>query len=229
VEDEIRRLVDLCVTHEGGNPLWPDGVDRFCAAHEVTADRFFELFARYVAIEFADGVMSFAAGDKAMNQLFGVADTDLRGFAWEIFEAFDAGEFRHGGDSDATVSWQKYTLPAVMEALANSDIAEGRFEAIADRTRLLLSLQRALLGEVVPQLRQASIESAADRHLVRVRFEFDVEPDEALRARYSRVGTEVMADFPSPWTIDEEYLWVESAKLSPLAYVAYRRAGLDSE
>ena len=96
-----------------------------------------------------------------------------------------------------------------------------------DRVALLLSLQRALLGEVVPQLRQASIETNADRHLVRVRFEFDVEPDEALRARYSVVGTEVIADFPAPWTIDEEYVLAESARLSPLAYVAYRRA--DSE
>ena len=69
-----------------------------------------------------------------------------------------------------------------------------------DRVALLLSLQRALLGEVVPQLRQASIETNAERHLVRVRFEFDVEPDEALRARYSVVGTEVIADFPAPWT-----------------------------
>jgi hypothetical protein len=45
---------------------------------------------------------------------------------------------------------------------------------IADHPSLLLSLQRGLLGEVNPILRQASIEADATLMIVRLRFEYDV-------------------------------------------------------
>jgi hypothetical protein len=122
VEDSLRKLVDACISREPGNPLWPDGVERFCIEHALPQDKFFFLFAKLVAEEFAHGLMSFADGNRAMNQLFAVADVNLRGFAWEVYGAFDSGEFRHDGDSDATISWQKYTLPQVMEALVREGL-----------------------------------------------------------------------------------------------------------
>jgi hypothetical protein len=50
-------------------------------------------------------------------------------------------------------------------------------DAIPDRSQLLLCLQRALLGAVHSQLRQASIELDPSSQLVRVRFEYDGQPD----------------------------------------------------
>ena len=122
MEDSLRKLVDVCVTHEGGNPLWPDGAERFCADHGVSRDKLFYLFAKYVAEEFVQGSMSFDDGNRAMNRLFGVADIDLRGFALDVYEAFDSGEFLHDGDTEGTISWQKYTLPQVMQALAKEGL-----------------------------------------------------------------------------------------------------------
>lgn len=46
---------------------------------------------------------------------------------------------------------------------------------------LLLSLQRALLGEVHPQLRQASIEADGVGQIIRLRFEYDGTPSDAAR------------------------------------------------
>ena len=93
-----------------------------------------------------------------------------------------------------------------------------------DRPRLLLSLQRALWGEVHPQLRQASIEADPGRKIVRLRFEYDGEPSEQVRESGSCVATEVFADFPSPWQLDEQHVSVaQPGKLSPLARIAYRR------
>jgi len=100
-----------------------------------------------------------------------------------------------------------------------------RMNALVDRPRLLLSLQRALLSAVHPQLREASIEVEASAHVVRVRFEYEGAPTVAARESCSVAATEVIADFPAPWHLEEEHLAVPMpAKLSPLAHVAFLRA-----
>ena|SRR5690349_4406625 len=96
---------------------------------------------------------------------------------------------------------------------------------ITERQMLLLSLQRALLGEVHPQLRQVSIEADAVLHIVRLRFEYDGYPLDAVRGSCSCAATGVIADFSSPWQLDEQHLAVKAPSvLSPLSHVAYLRA-----
>jgi hypothetical protein len=122
MEDQLRSLVEKCTKSGDRNPLWPDGHIAFCSLHGITADRFCYLFAKLVAEEFAQGEISYADGDAAMNCLFGVAVNDLSGFAVEIFQAFDAGEYRRQDDPVGTIPWQKYTLPYVMEALVKEGL-----------------------------------------------------------------------------------------------------------
>lgn len=90
---------------------------------------------------------------------------------------------------------------------------------------LLLSLQRGLLGEVHPQLRQASIEVDRAHRSVRLRFEYDGPPAEVPRDSCSCAATEVIADFPDGWELDEVHVSVPApAPLCGLQHVAYRRA-----
>ncbi len=92
------------------------------------------------------------------------------------------------------------------------------------RIDLLLSLQRALLGEVHAELRAASIEADANAKLVRLRFEYAGEPSEEARECGSCTATEVIADFPEPWSIEEEHLARPlPARCEPLKHLAYRR------
>ena len=94
-----------------------------------------------------------------------------------------------------------------------------------DRPMLLLSLQRALLGEVHVELRQASIEADTTSKTVRLRFEYDGPPSERAWESCSCSAAEVIADFPAQWQLDEQHLTVPvPAPLEPLAHVAYRRA-----
>ena len=96
---------------------------------------------------------------------------------------------------------------------------------IADRQSLLLSLQRGLLGEVHSQLRQASIQADTATRTVHLRFEFDGVPSEAAAESCSCAATEVIADFPDLWQLQEEYLAVPAPNpLQPLAHIAYLRA-----
>jgi len=98
-------------------------------------------------------------------------------------------------------------------------------DAIPDRSQLLLSLQRALLGAVHSQLRQASIELDPSSQLVRVRFEYDGPPDPAVKESCSGAATEVIADFPAPWDLDVQHRVVPyPERLIGLKDVAYRRA-----
>ena len=96
---------------------------------------------------------------------------------------------------------------------------------ISSNSMLLLSLQRALLGEVHASLRQASIEADPALQMIRLRFEYDGEPSATAQESYSFAATEVIADFPAPWQLDEQHLTVPASDpLSPLSHIAYRRA-----
>ena len=97
--------------------------------------------------------------------------------------------------------------------------------SLVDSSRLLLSLQRALLGAVHRQLRAASIEVEARTQVVRLRFEYEATPSVAVRESCSVAATEVISDFPAPWGLEEEHVVVTvPARPSPLAHLAYLRA-----
>jgi hypothetical protein len=92
------------------------------------------------------------------------------------------------------------------------------------RQSLILSLLRGLLGEVHPELRQASIETDGDAHIVRVRFEYDGDAHGPAQESCSCAAGEVIGDFPAPWGLDEQHVAAPLPRaLSPLRYVVYRR------
>jgi hypothetical protein len=89
---------------------------------------------------------------------------------------------------------------------------------------LTLSLVRGLLGEVHPELRAASAELDASSFVVRLRFEYDGEPSCSARDSCSCAATEVIADFPASWSLDEQHVVSPRPQpVKPLALLAYRR------
>jgi hypothetical protein len=94
-----------------------------------------------------------------------------------------------------------------------------------NRVSLLMSFQRALLGAVHRELRQASIEADSVSHRITVRYEYDGKPSDDAVESGSVAATEVIADFSEPWTIHEEHVETPfPRKLKPVRYVAYSRA-----
>ena len=92
-----------------------------------------------------------------------------------------------------------------------------------DNQALLSSLQRALLGQIPSKLRQASAEVGTGQ-TVCIRFEYDGEPSEDGREFCSVAATEVIADFPTSWNLDEQHLANPlPGALSGLSVVAFRR------
>lgn len=65
------------------------------------------------------------------------------------------------------------------------------------RVRVLLSVQRALLGEITPPMRAIEVEWSRDRIMIRVFTEGEV--DDAMREDFDAgVVTQVVSDFPDP-------------------------------
>jgi hypothetical protein len=71
------------------------------------------------------------------------------------------------------------------------------------RRRLLLSIQRALLGEVTPSIR--ALTAAIDENGIRLRWIIDGNITDGFRNNLSAAGTEVVADFEAH-QITEEFL-----------------------
>ena len=95
---------------------------------------------------------------------------------------------------------------------------------IASPQSLVLSLLRGLCGQVHPELRQASIEADEKAHIVRLRFEYDGAAVGPARESCSCAATEVIADLPSPWNMEEQHVATSATEsLSALQHVVYRR------
>jgi hypothetical protein len=92
------------------------------------------------------------------------------------------------------------------------------------RASLLLSVQRALLGAVPGSLR--AVTCHWEETEIKLRFVFDGEIDDDDYEAAGIVGSEVIADFPAPWTICEDIVRVDypgSLCSQPVVLWAYRR------
>ncbi|MDF2549554.1 MAG: hypothetical protein K0S07_621 [Chlamydiales bacterium] len=62
---------------------------------------------------------------------------------------------------------------------------------------ILCSIQRALLGNVTPNLRAVNVKLKGE-HAIELIFYYDEQPDEDEEELANLTDTEFMADFPSP-------------------------------
>jgi hypothetical protein len=91
------------------------------------------------------------------------------------------------------------------------------------RVRLLLSIQRALLGEVTPNIR--AVTAQIDVQTIVLRWIIDGEISDSLRGDLSAVGTEVVADFATH-QIAEEFIRCDASHVADEWYlddIAYMR------
>jgi hypothetical protein len=96
--------------------------------------------------------------------------------------------------------------------------------AAEDDVYLQLSLQRALLGAVTPELRSVSAEIDLEKLWVYIRFIFAREPSDSEREAAAVAATEVIAAFSDGWMVDEEYqVLPPEERMSFLRLLVYHR------
>ena len=97
-----------------------------------------------------------------------------------------------------------------------------------DRVALLMSVHRALWGEVPPRLRSVSCQTDTASRIIHIRFIFDGTPDDADLECVWAVGAEVEGDFIDEWRVKEETQavpWPEHMNhLSEMAFLRHERA-----
>ncbi|ANJ68054.1 hypothetical protein A9404_12325 [Halothiobacillus diazotrophicus] len=98
--------------------------ESFSAEEGVSIEDSFNQVSLFIARKFDAGEMSYEDGDNAMNGVWPIMldftmkhDIPLVEPCYEIYCAFDAGEYDHRDQCDPV---EKYTKPAIKEALRNA-------------------------------------------------------------------------------------------------------------
>lgn len=86
----------------------------------ITVEELCDLVARTIAEGYLDGSVAWQYGDRVMNSLYawayGPSDVCLSEFAWDVFTAFDEGEYKHHGDPPGVGS-DAHTMPLIKKVL----------------------------------------------------------------------------------------------------------------
>ena len=103
--------------------LWPDKsiLDQWAKGSEQVGIRFYDEMAALLAKSYARGELSFDEGDDIANHLWGLMitrDAGWSGLLYEVYEAFDDGEWSHFGKWHTSQPVADYTDPAIKEIVA---------------------------------------------------------------------------------------------------------------
>jgi hypothetical protein len=96
------NLVKL-VRSASSAPLSEALFDAACKHESVDRQKLYDAFAREVAEGYGSGKYSWPDSDVAMNHLFAFAHAvtgeGLSDYAFSVYQAFDEGEYKNGGES----------------------------------------------------------------------------------------------------------------------------------
>ncbi len=121
----LTSIVDLLISTEATVSAITEDIAAYCARESLPLGAADDAIAKYVALKFVRGEMSYADADVAMNALVGldVINFDHTGFAWQVYLQFDNGEYQRSTEARDSIPWQQYTLPGVMALLKKNGIA----------------------------------------------------------------------------------------------------------
>ncbi|WP_420590211.1 hypothetical protein [Bacterioplanoides sp.] len=99
-------------------------IESYSKSSSTDIESAFNKLSLHFAEKFNEGSISYTDCDFAMNGIWPIMldyimekDIPLLEPCYEIYCAFDAGEYNHGDDADPV---EKYTLPAIKEILENA-------------------------------------------------------------------------------------------------------------
>jgi hypothetical protein len=95
--------ITTLIESAASGPLTKADIERVCEEEKKSLFEFYDAFARIVAEKFAGGEYAWAFCDAAMNSLFTYAHpvslSGLPAFAFEVYSAFDEGEYHEEGEA----------------------------------------------------------------------------------------------------------------------------------
>ncbi len=107
-----------------------DSAVSFAGSHNLSLVEFVNELALALAKGYQDQRYDFEFSDGAANWLFGFMTEDiflssnnntLPSPAYDVYLAFDEGEYHHQGDAEDIVAEEKYTKPRINEILSGEN------------------------------------------------------------------------------------------------------------
>lgn len=107
-----------------------DTAVNFAGSQKLSLAEFVNKFALVLARGYQDQRYNFEFSDEAANWLFGFMTDELflssnnntlPSPAYDVYLAFDVGEYHHAGDAEDIVAEEKYTKPKINEILSDTN------------------------------------------------------------------------------------------------------------
>ena len=121
-------LLDQLIRACSSQPIAEANADAIRFETGWSREHFCDEFSRRVAHGYATGRFSYHIADAAMNRLYafgyGNESGTLPAYSWEVYRAFDDGEYRHYGDVEEVDPEQKYTRPQILAILARNGLGD---------------------------------------------------------------------------------------------------------
>ena len=92
-------------------------IDLLCERRGQTKRALFDELAYWLAVAFIEGRKDFYFCDGVANMFLPFSNWELSDFAWDVYLAFDNGEFDHEGDPKGLDTVEKYTRPMLLAAI----------------------------------------------------------------------------------------------------------------
>ena len=92
-------------------------IDLLCERRGQTKRALFDELAYWLAVAFIEGRKDFSFCDGVSNMFLPFSNWELSDFAWDVYLAFDNGEFDHEGDPKGLDTVEKYTRPMLLAAI----------------------------------------------------------------------------------------------------------------
>jgi hypothetical protein len=107
-----------------------EDVGRWSSGSGSSLSEIYDVLAMHLAVGFRKQVFDFGFCDDILNQLQGnvlQSHEDWPNLFWDVFLAFDAGEYYHSGDDRIIDPVEKYTKPLLDAAIAEYSDRFSRF------------------------------------------------------------------------------------------------------
>jgi hypothetical protein len=117
----LQRLIDLALKEEVPVPE----LFALAEAASCTPNELLDQLSLHVARDFIDDALSFEHGDYIMNSVFGTLCSspypggyfEMPDLTYEVYLAFDSGEYRRTEDTPDVDPVEKYTRPMLLRLL----------------------------------------------------------------------------------------------------------------
>ncbi|ATB67561.1 hypothetical protein [Pseudomonas mosselii] len=121
--------IDALLGKAHDRSLTLDDLSLYCRSPDLRSADLLNALSIETARRFISGAISYEAGDNIMNGLFTAivelgTDEEMPQPAFDIYLAFDDGEYHRPGDSEHIQPSERYTKPYLTEILKDLDSAQ---------------------------------------------------------------------------------------------------------